>query len=86
VAKRAGIERRPFLFDPVQGPNLGNLHPPENGRNDFQTGDKPSDELLCAEASRLAYKSWSEIRLARIGDQINARAEYWGNCRQDRQS
>src|SRR5688572_33165326 len=53
-----------------------NLYRPEIGATIFEHGDKPSDELLCAEASRLAYKKFerdpaskAEIvdALARVG-------------------
>ena len=53
-----------------------NLYHPENGPTLFKVGDRPSDELLCAEASRLAYKKFerdpaakAEIvdALARVG-------------------
>lgn len=35
-----------------------NLYRPEIGATLFKPGDRPSDELLCAEASRLAYKKF----------------------------
>ncbi|MGH7852105.1 MAG: lipase family protein [Candidatus Binatia bacterium] len=53
-----------------------NLYHPEMGPTIFKAGDRPSDELLCAEASRLAYKKFerdpaskAEIvdALARVG-------------------
>ena len=62
-----------------------NLYRPELGATIFKHGDKPSEELLCAEASRLAYKKFerdsaskAEIvdALARVG---YAQVEFFSN-------
>jgi pimeloyl-ACP methyl ester carboxylesterase len=43
-----------------------NLYRPEIGATLFKSGDKPSEELVCAEASRLAYKKFERDPAAKV--------------------